>query len=226
MNTGFVVTSEGVVVIDASWTVYSALTILGYIKAVAPEKTVKYLIWTEHHSDHIFGSIVFVKEGAKIIAHKNASLFLKEIGGINSYIEFMKKRVNERYSELVKQGYDIGMIIFEGVEDVQPNILIDDEYRLELGDVEFKLISTPGHTPSNIVVYLPQYRILFAGETIYSKYPPNTRFATPELIQKWIEALKRLYELDIEIIVPGHGPLCGKEEMKRNLRELSALATG
>ena len=86
VNSGFVVTDEGVVVIDASWTYYSALTILGYIKAIAKDKPIKYLIWTEHHSDHIFGSIVFVREGAKVIAHKNAYEHLREIGGIKGYV--------------------------------------------------------------------------------------------------------------------------------------------
>ena len=216
VNAGFIVTNDGVIVIDASWTYYSALTILGYIKAVSGDKPIKYLIWTEHHSDHIFGSIVFVREGAKIIAHRNAYEHLKEIGGIKGYVEVMKERVNKEYRELVKMGYDIGSVMFKGIEDVWPDILIDSEYILKLGNIEIKLIPTPGHTPSNIVIYIPKYKVLFAGDTIYSSYPPNTRFATLELIREWIKALDYLHTLDIEIIIPGHGPLCNKDEIKRN----------
>jgi len=127
VNAGFVVTEEAVVVIDASWTVHSAKTILGYARAVAPGKPIKYLVWTEHHSDHIFGSIVFVREGAKVIAHRAAAEFLKEMGGIRGYVKYMKERINKRYAELVGKGYDIGAIVFEGVEDVWPEVLIEEE---------------------------------------------------------------------------------------------------
>ncbi|RLF22530.1 MAG: hypothetical protein DRN15_08820 [Thermoprotei archaeon] len=223
VNAGFIVTDEGIIVIDAGWTYYSALTMLGYIKAVAGNKPIKYLIWTEHHSDHIFGSIVFVREGAKIIAHKNAYKHLREVGGIKGYVEFMRRRINERYKDLVERGYDIGSVMFEGVEDVWPDILIDSEYTLKLGRIEVKLIPTPGHTPSNIVVYVPKCKVLFAGDTIYSGYPPNTRFSTPELIKEWVRVLDRLYELDINVIIPGHGPPCSKDEIKRNMAILKRI---
>ena len=224
VNAGFIVTDDGVVVVDAGWTYYSALTILGYVKAVAGSKPIRYLIWTEHHSDHIFGSIVFVKEGAKVIAHRNADKHLKEIGGIKGYVEFMKRKTNEEYRSLVEKGYDVGSIIFTGVEDVWPDILIDDEYSLILRDIEIKLIPTPGHTPSNIVVYIPKCRILFAGDTICSRYPPNIKFTTPKLIREWIRALDYLYTLDIDTIVPGHGPPCSKDEIKRNKSILEKIA--
>jgi len=226
VNAGFIITDDGVVVVDAGWTYCSALTILGYIKAVAGNKPIKYLIWTEHHSDHIFGSIVFVREGAKVIAHRNAYVHLKEIGGIKGYVEFMKRKINEEYRALVEKGYDIGSIMFEGVEDVWPDILIDSEYSLRLGDLEIKLIPSPGHTPSNIVVYLPRCKVLFAGDTIYSRYPPNTKFTTPKLIKEWIRALNHLYTLDISIIIPGHGPPCSKDEIKRNKLILEEIARG
>jgi len=132
VNAGFIVTDKGIIVVDADWTYYSALTILRYIKAIASNKPIKYLVWTEHHSDHIFGSIVFIREGAKIIAHRNAYEHLKEVGSIRGYVGFMKGKVNEEYRDLVKKGYDVGSIMFKGVEDVWPEILIDTEYALKL----------------------------------------------------------------------------------------------
>jgi len=224
VNAGFIITNAGIVVIDAGWTYYSALTILGYIRAVAKDKPIKYLIWTEHHSDHIFGSIVFVKENAKIIAHRNAYEFLKGIGGIRGYVELMKKKINKRYKELVEKGYDIGSVIFHNIENVWQDLLIDKDFSFRLGDIEFKLIPTPGHTPSNLVVYIPKYKILFAGDTLYSGFPPNTKFSTPELIKEWIKALDRINTLDIDIIIPGHGPPCGKDEIKRNKKILEEIA--
>ena len=128
----------------------------------------------------------------------------------------MREKINSQYSDLVAEGYDMSSIVFENIEEVWPDILIDEVYSFKLGNVEFKLIPTPGHTPSNIVVYLPPYKVLFAGDTIYSGYPPNTKLSTPELVEKWIKALDLPYNLDIEIIIPGHGPPCNKEEIRRN----------
>ena len=224
VNAGFIVSDEGIVVVDSGWTSYSALTMLGYIRAVAGNNQIKYLIWTEHHSDHIFGSSVFVREGARVIAHRNAYEFLKEIGGIKGYVEFMRRKINEEHEALVEKGYDVGSIMFEGVEDVWPSILVNNEYTLRLGELEIKIIPTPGHTPSNISVYLPRCRVLFTGDAVYSRYPPNTRFATPELIREWIRALDHLSTLDINIIIPGHGPPCGKDEIKRNKALLEEIA--
>ena len=74
----------------------------------------RYLIWTEPHSDHVFGSVVFVREGARVIAHRNAAEFLKEVGGIKGYAEFMRKKINDKYVELVERGYDIGLYFLTG----------------------------------------------------------------------------------------------------------------
>jgi len=218
VNAGFIVTSDGVVVVDSGWTVDSALTILGYAKAASRGKSVKYLIWTEHHSDHIFGSCVFAREGARIIAHRNAVLFLKDIGGIKNYVKFMKEKMKTE-----SKGFSVADVVFEGVEEVEPDIVVESERIFEVGSTEIVLIPLPGHTPSNMVVYLPQHRVLFSGDAIYSKYPPNTRFSTRKLIEEWIKGLEKLLELKTDVIVPGHGPLCGKSEIERNLRYLKSL---
>ena len=218
VNAGFIVTSDGVVVVDSGWTVDSALTILGYAKAASRGKPVKYLIWTEHHSDHIFGSCVFVREGAKIIAHRSAVMFLKEIGGIKSYVKFIKEKMKKE-----SKGFSVADVVFNGVEEVKPDIVVEYEKVLEVGDKEIMLIPLPGHTPSNMVVYLPQDKVLFSGDAVYSKYPPNTKFSTHKLIEEWIKGLEKLLELEIDVVVPGHGPLCGKSEIERNLRYLKSL---
>jgi glyoxylase-like metal-dependent hydrolase (beta-lactamase superfamily II) len=61
---------------------------------------------------------------------------------------------------------------------------------------------------------------LFAGDAIYEGMPPNTRFAGTDEKLEWVRQLHRHKELEIDVIVPGHGRVCGKDEIDRNIRLL------
>ena len=223
VNAGFVVTDEGVVVTDTGWTHSSALTILGFIEAAAPGKPIKWVILTEHHSDHIFGAYVFKARGAQIIAHRHTKEFLESKG--KDYVEEMIKSRNKlwREAKAMPQDYDFGRTFFQKVELVLPDRTIDETTELHVGGEELRLIPTPGHLTGCISVYLSQRKILFAGDTIYSGYSPTTRFGDERLWREWIRSLERLKELEIEVIVPGHGPLCDKSEIEQNLKYLVKL---
>ncbi|MCL0093066.1 MBL fold metallo-hydrolase [Dehalococcoidia bacterium] len=207
VNAGFVVTDEGVVIIDTGWTHSSALTILGSIEAAAPGKPIKWVILTEHHSDHIFGASVFKARGAQIIAHRLAKEFLESKG--KDYVEQMIKLFNKHW-QTMPQGYDFGRTFFQKVELVLPDRTIDETTDLHVGGEELRLIPTSGHLLDCISVYLPRTKILFAGDTIYSGYSPTTRFGDASQWREWIKSLEGLKELEIDVIVPGHGPLCDK----------------
>lgn len=223
VNAGFVVTEEGVVVVDSGWTHASALTILGYIDAVAPHGDVRYLIWTEHHADHIFGGHPFKERGAEVIAHRLVSEFLQDEG--RSYVSQQRGARNDvwRNSTIVPEGCDFGATFFRDVELVLPDRTIDEETMLRVGREEIRLIPTPGHLRDSICVYLPRAKVLFAGDTVYSGYPPTTRFGDQELWRLWVSSLERLCELEIRTIIPGHGAPCGRDELERNAGFLRKL---
>jgi cyclase len=109
------------------------------------------------------------------------------------------------------------------VELMLPDRTIGEPTDLAVGGELLKLIPTPGHLADCVSVYLPQKKILFAGDTIYSGYPPTTRFGDERLWREWITSLERLKQLEVETIVPGHGPLCGKSEIDRNIEYLAKL---
>jgi len=220
VNAGFIITDEGVVVIDSGWTHSSALTILGYIEAAAPRLPIKYLILTEHHSDHIFGAHIFKAKGAQIIAHRLTKEFLVNEG--KDYVEWMVKLENKRWGTM-PEGYDFGRTFFQKVELVLPDRTIDESTDLYIGGEELRLVPTPGHLLGCISVYLPRTKILFAGDTIYSGYSPTTRFGDEQLWREWIKSLEHLRKLEIEVIVPGHGPLCDRFEIEQNLKYLANL---
>jgi glyoxylase-like metal-dependent hydrolase (beta-lactamase superfamily II) len=179
------------------------------------------LILTEHHSDHVFGAHLFKAKGAEIIAHKSTKEFLEGDG--KDYVEIMIKLHNKPWQGGMPEGYDFGRTFFQKVELVLPDKTIDESTELYVGSEELRLTPSPGHLEGCISVYLPRTKILFAGDTIYSGYSPTTRFGDEQLWREWIKSLERLRELEIEVIVPGHGPLCNRFEIEQNLKYIANL---
>jgi glyoxylase-like metal-dependent hydrolase (beta-lactamase superfamily II)/predicted DCC family thiol-disulfide oxidoreductase YuxK len=93
------------------------------------------------------------------------------------------------------------MIIGQPPDLKQPYQLVGESVDTQSG--RLRVISTPGHSDDHIVLYDPEEKLLLAGDAFMGSY-----FATPNPdvdSRKWIESLERLMELDIEILVEGHG---------------------
>jgi cyclase len=91
------------------------------------------------------------------------------------------------------------------------------------GDLEVQLIANaPAHTWGDVMVYVPQYRLLFAGDVAFSYVTPPAHNGH---ITKWIEAIDRIMTMDVDIIVPGHGPVGSKRELAETRAYLELLAT-
>lgn len=206
VNAGFIVTPSVVVSIDAGMTVADGEFLWQVAHALAPERE-SLLVLTHHHSDHVFGMRAFRERGAKIIAHARVREFLENDAG--RYKAF----IIEKY---LKDGEHIlGDVILS-----LPDQLIEEDVALNIGGEEIRVMVTPGHVPSELCVYVPRRKVLFAGDAIYEGMRPNTRFAGPVEKAEWVRQLRRLQELDIDVIVPGHGNICGKDEIERNIARL------
>jgi cyclase len=94
-----------------------------------------------------------------------------------------------------------------------PNRTFDGALTLQLGELEVQLIELgPAHTRGDAVVYLPKHKVLFAGDLLFIDSHP---IVWDGPIQNWIEACDRILELDVDVIVPGHGPLTDKQGVRR-----------
>jgi glyoxylase-like metal-dependent hydrolase (beta-lactamase superfamily II) len=79
---------------------------------------------------------------------------------------------------------------------------------LDVGSKKVELIVVgPAHTPGDLLVYLPEDRILFAGDIVFAGGTPVVHTGP---IGRYIEVLKGILEMDVDIIVPGHGPVTDK----------------
>lgn len=113
------------------------------------------------------------------------------------------------------------------VEIRLPQLSVSDRVTLHLGDRRVQVLHMEGHTPASLGVYLPEERILFAGDNIVNNEHP-TMYDASSLA--WLDTLELIRGMGVDLIVPGQGEVCGKEaihpmrdyivEMRRRITEL------
>ncbi|WP_207388058.1 MBL fold metallo-hydrolase [Hylemonella gracilis] len=188
-NAGFVVTSEGVVVIDALGSPVLARELLAAIRKVT-NQPVRYVIVTHYHADHIYGLQVFKEQGATIIAHGLGRDYLNS--------ETARQR-------LIASREDLAPWIDAQTRLVPADRWLDADTVLELGGERFHLRHVgPAHTQEDLAVYAERAQVLYAGDLVFRGRVPYVGQADS---RSWIAALEGLITLAPQVIVPGHGPV-------------------
>jgi len=211
VNAGIIFTTRSVIFIDAGMSIVSGEYLWGVAQKRMKGDEDVYLILTHNHSDHVFGMQVMKEKGAKVIAHRILGQWFQNFTG-------------EKYKNLLAQRLGLSSEeadeIFGNVILSEPDDGIENDTVLNVDGEEIHLLVTPGHVPSELSVYYPRSKTLLAGDTIYEGSALTTSFGGPTQWKLWISQLERLNKLDIETIVPGHGKLCSKEEIDRNIAYL------
>jgi glyoxylase-like metal-dependent hydrolase (beta-lactamase superfamily II) len=188
-NAAFVVTADGVVVIDALGSPALADELLAAIRQITPQP-VRRVIVTHYHADHVYGLQVFKAAGAQIVAHEGGRTYL--------HSDTAALRLRASREEMFPW-------IDENTRLVEADRWIHGPERFTMGGVEFVLQPVgPAHTPEDLVVYLPRQRVLFSGDLVFRGRIP---FVGQADSAGWIASLDRLLGFDTERIVPGHGPV-------------------
>lgn len=189
-NAGFIVTDEGVVVVDALASPAQAEQLLQAIRAVTPQP-IKWLILTHHHPDHHFGAIVFRRAGAKVIAHSNRSVFAAEAGEDALLADWVRV---------------VGLDAMRGFEYANvPDVPVTGLDTLRVGG-RLIIIGHPGaaHSAGDVTVWLPKERILFAGDLLVED---GVTMVVDGNSRALMAALDVIDSLKPEVVVPGHGAI-------------------
>jgi glyoxylase-like metal-dependent hydrolase (beta-lactamase superfamily II) len=185
-NAGFVVTTAGVVVIDALGSPALARELLTTIAAITPQP-VTLVIVTHYHADHVYGAQVFKDAGATIVAHAQGRGYL----GSETARLRLKTSIDEGLTE-------------PGTRLVAADTWLDGSASFEVGGTRFEAMQVgPAHTVEDLAVYFPDEGVLFAGDLVFRGRVPYVGEADS---RRWIDSLDRLLALPAKVIVPGHGP--------------------
>jgi cyclase len=196
-NPSYVTTADGVVVIDTPQLPTKAVAMRAEAEA---HGAIRYVINTEHHVDHIFGNYYF-KGAGRIVHHRGVYDNFMVVGPILDPFAYAAEAIPTHDPE--------GAAIFpeRDVYETDPNkgqIVFTGNLTLRVGEHTFELLHTPGHTPGQVAVHIPEERVVLTGDTVFSEV--QTWLMTSD-IDQWLIALDRIAGLDVDHVVPGHGPV-------------------
>ena len=217
VDTCVVLTRRYLVVVDTMATPELAAAIM---EAVSDALAGRQLLVVNTHADydHCWGNAVFESPGgrypAPILAHEQARKRLQSDEARQSLAR--RQQESER---------------FVNVRLVEPTIICSDGLTIDGGDLTLELLPTPGHTEDHLSVWIPELRLLLAGDAAEHPFPSVEDAAT---LPTLIKSLERLASLHPDRVIPCHGGPSDAALISRNLayfaeverRVRSALASG
>ena len=188
-NAGFVVTDAGVVVIDALGSPALAERLRAEIARITPQP-ITHVIVTHYHADHVYGLQALAQPGVQVMAHQAGQAYL--------HAETAQLR-------LQASRHDLAPWIDANTRLVAATDWIDAPRELNVGGTRLVVQPVgPAHTPEDLAVYLPQHRVLYAGDLVFRNRIP---FVGQADSRNWVASLGKLLAFDATAVVPGHGPV-------------------
>jgi glyoxylase-like metal-dependent hydrolase (beta-lactamase superfamily II) len=204
INSGFVVGSNGVIVIDSGANHRHGEAILATVARVTP-KPVKLLINTHPHPQNVLGNSAFAERGIPILATA-------------ATVAAMDERCPNCLASLRQSVGDDAM---RGTRIRLPDTIVAGSQVLEIAGRRLRLFHFGhGHTEGDLAVFDEASAALFSGDLIYSGQIPHLSEANS---RGWIAALNQVAGLPIRILIPGRGPIGGADELAPTRRYLSEL---
>jgi glyoxylase-like metal-dependent hydrolase (beta-lactamase superfamily II) len=213
-NSGLVNRGGGVL-IDTQSDLAHARRMAGLFGTVWPGMP-KRVINTSESGDHVWGNQVFA--GAEIIAHRTVPGLMQEVADPREYQAWLDgagrppsgPALGAARPGLLAVGRQLRQdYSFDGIDPTPPATVFDDRYALDLDGLEVRLIHVgPCHRMGDTIVHVPAERVVFAGDVVFGRCTPMGWCGS---CATWLRALDLIIGLDPEVIVPGHGAVCGIE---------------
>ncbi len=206
VNSGFIVGDETTLIVDTGANAAAGATIHGYASVARPSNRL-LVIDTERHFDHIGGNGYFRGRGIDVWGH--ASIQRTDDEFRSEMAEF-----NGEISNPARRARDEQPVFYHETRLANPNHAIGDDSRMDLGNCKIEILLTPGHTPSNISVYVPLDGVLYCGDCLVNGYLPNLDAGSKDDWSIWLNSLDRIADLAPKTIVCGHGPVAKDEQVE------------
>ncbi len=205
--------NDGYLLVDSGWNTDISFSILHnhLVKNKVSFEDISQILVTHTHPDH-YGMAGRIKElsGATLAMHHLEEKFIDpryvHLEGLLQETGRLLEANGLPHGEMVKlRDATIGMTPY--VKPALPDIRLRDSDTITTGEFTFRVVWTPGHSSGHICLYEPDKKILLSGDHILPRITPNVS-VHPQSIEnplgRYIEALKEIRRLDIELTLPGH----------------------
>src|SRR3989304_4079426 len=199
-NLGFVVTSHGVLVINTGASMRVAKARHAPSKKITPQP-VKWAVNVNSQNHQWLGNGYFKSIGTVILAHKEADRVMRDVG--ETQIAANKTLLKEKAA---------------GTTLTYPDELVDDKREIKLGNTVVQLLYFGhAHTPGDMVVWLPQQKIIYTGDIVYTERMLGVLPISHS--GNWVQVFDKLAQLDPKTIIPGHGHPTNLERARKDTRD-------
>lgn len=199
-NLSFVVTSDGVLVVNAGGSYLLARDLHSEIKKIT-DQPVKYVVLENGQGHAMLGMSYWQEQGATVISHEDATHEIEE--NAFAIVEQLKERTKEKA---------------DGTVVTKPDVTFKDEKIIEMGGVRFELLHLgPSHSAGDIVVWLPEKSLVIAGDMAFHQRMLPLFEDTDTA--SWIETWKKFEALGAKYVIPGHGEPTNMTEVTRYTKD-------
>jgi len=239
-NVAFLVAGAGVLVVDSGASPADGRTIVEKVRSVT-DRPIRYLVLTHSHGDHTYGLQSFPSDMV-VIAQRNLpknmqrdddeikgalEKFPARIAAIKEKIAALGRReksARAKEEENLKN-LEARYAFYGELRLVRPQITLDGgKLTISLGGETAEIISPgPAHIDDNLIVYFPGQKVVHMGDMLFYRHHPYIDWRAGSDTARWITALKEVQDWPLEKVIPGHGPVAGKEALAEQVRYLGDL---
>jgi glyoxylase-like metal-dependent hydrolase (beta-lactamase superfamily II) len=217
-NAGLVTDGEASLLVDTLFDLKLTGEMLAAMRDADPAaRAIGTLVNTHANGDHCFGNALV--EGATIVASRSCAEEMQELPPA-AMAQFAKSA-----TEMGPAGDFFARIFgrfdFEGIESAFPDRTFEGELEWRVGDKPLRLIEVgPAHTRGDVLVQSLSDRTVFTGDILFIE---GTPIIWEGPVDNWIRACERIEAMDVDVVVPGHGPITDRDGA-RQVREYLAFA--
>ena len=219
-NAGLVVDGDQAMLIDTLFDLVLTREMLDEMAGVNPAaRSIDIVVNTHANGDHCWGNQLIA--GARIIASRTSATEMRELPPqmlAQMLAAAPTMGLLGRYITAVFGRFD-----FRDIQLTPPTETFDKELTLHVGSKEVRLVDVgPAHTRGDVLAYIPADRVVFTGDILFHDIHPVI-WAGP--VENWIRACRYILDLDVTVVVPGHGPLADKNSVRRMQEYLELILT-
>ncbi len=222
-NAGLIAGDGASMLIDTLFDLRLTAEMLAAMAPVTADRPITALVNTHANGDHCFGNELVAGPGVEIVASAAAAAEMDEAppASLAALVDGVDE-MPEAMGDFIRR--NLGSFEFGGITTTPPTRTFSGVDHLEVGGRRVELIEVgPAHTAGDVLVWLPDERVVFTGDILFIQGTPIL-WAGP--VTNWIEACDRIIGLEAAIIVPGHGPLTDADGVRAVSEYLRTVERG